>query len=115
MTADLVALGYRGSYDRVAAYARQWRRRQRELALQAPLNEQYEEDKTRKPKSKSALVWLSRWSHLNANPGSVLEATQQSDVNFRLELANTAFNREIGNFSSIPVTPAGDIVSGACC
>ena len=31
MTADLVALGYRGSYDRVAAYARQWRRRQREL------------------------------------------------------------------------------------
>lgn len=44
MTADLVALGDRGSYDRVAAYARQWRRRQRELALQAPLNEQYEED-----------------------------------------------------------------------
>jgi transposase len=31
MTAELVTLGYRGSYDRVAAYARQWRRRQREL------------------------------------------------------------------------------------
>jgi transposase len=33
MFADLVALGYRGSYDRVAAFARQWRRRQREAAL----------------------------------------------------------------------------------
>jgi hypothetical protein len=31
--ADLVALGYRGSYDRVAAFARQWRRWQREAAL----------------------------------------------------------------------------------
>ena len=29
---DLVALGYRGSYDRVAAFARDWRRRQREAA-----------------------------------------------------------------------------------
>ena len=33
MFADLVVLGYRGSYDRVAAFARQWRRRQREAAL----------------------------------------------------------------------------------
>jgi transposase len=33
MFADLVSLGYRGSYDRVAAFARQWRRRQREVAL----------------------------------------------------------------------------------
>jgi transposase len=33
MFADLVALGYRGSYDRVAAFARHWRRRQREAAL----------------------------------------------------------------------------------
>jgi len=32
MTGDLVALGYRGSYDRVAAFARDWRRRQREVA-----------------------------------------------------------------------------------
>ena len=32
MCADLVALGYRGSYDRVAAFARQWRRHQREAA-----------------------------------------------------------------------------------
>ena len=32
MSGDLVALGYRGSYDRVAAYARAWRRRQREQA-----------------------------------------------------------------------------------
>jgi hypothetical protein len=30
-----VALGYRGSYDRGAAFARQWRRRQREAALTA--------------------------------------------------------------------------------
>jgi transcriptional regulator with XRE-family HTH domain len=33
MFAELVALGYRGSYDRVAAFAREWRRRQREAAL----------------------------------------------------------------------------------
>ena len=33
MFADLVALGYRGSYERVAAFAREWRRRQREAAL----------------------------------------------------------------------------------
>jgi transposase len=33
MFTDLVALGYRGSYDRVAAFAREWRRRQREAAL----------------------------------------------------------------------------------
>jgi transposase len=33
MFVDLVTLGYRGSYDRVAAFARQWRRRQREAAL----------------------------------------------------------------------------------
>lgn len=33
MFAELVALGYRGSYDRVAAFARGWRRRQREAAL----------------------------------------------------------------------------------
>ena len=32
MYGDLVALGYRGSYDRVAAFARDWRRRQREVA-----------------------------------------------------------------------------------
>jgi len=35
MHADLVALGYRGSYDRVAAFARSWRRRQREAAAVA--------------------------------------------------------------------------------
>ena len=29
---DLIALGYRGSYDRVAAFARDWRSRQREAA-----------------------------------------------------------------------------------
>ena len=33
MFGDLVALGYRGSYDRVAAFARKWRRQQREAAL----------------------------------------------------------------------------------
>jgi transposase len=33
MFAELVALGYRGSYERVAAFAREWRRRQREAAL----------------------------------------------------------------------------------
>ena len=32
MHGDLVALGYRGSYDRVAAFAREWRRQQREAA-----------------------------------------------------------------------------------
>lgn len=32
MYGDLVALGYRGSYDRVAAFARLWHRRQREAA-----------------------------------------------------------------------------------
>jgi transposase len=32
---DLVALGYRGSYDRVAAFAREWRRRKREAELAA--------------------------------------------------------------------------------
>ena len=32
MYGDLVALGYRGSYDRVAVFARDWRRRQREVA-----------------------------------------------------------------------------------
>ena len=32
MYGDLVALGYRGSYDRVAAFARDWRRRQRAVA-----------------------------------------------------------------------------------
>ena len=35
MYGDLVALGYRGSYDRVAAFARLWHRRQRELAQTA--------------------------------------------------------------------------------
>ncbi|MGE0371010.1 MAG: IS21 family transposase [Gammaproteobacteria bacterium] len=35
MYADLVALGYRGSYDRVAAFARRWRRQQREAAQEA--------------------------------------------------------------------------------
>ena len=33
MFADLVARGYRGSYDRLAAFAREWRRRQCEAAL----------------------------------------------------------------------------------
>ena len=32
---DLVALGYEGSYDRVAAFARQWRQRERERANRA--------------------------------------------------------------------------------
>ena len=32
MYGDLVALGYRGAYDRVAAFARDWRCRQREVA-----------------------------------------------------------------------------------
>ena len=32
---DLVVLGYTGSYDRVAAFARDWRQRQREAAQQA--------------------------------------------------------------------------------
>jgi hypothetical protein len=35
MYADLVALGYRGSYDRVAAFARLWHQRQRESAQTA--------------------------------------------------------------------------------
>ena len=32
---DLVSLGYEGSYDRVAAFARDWRQRQREAANRA--------------------------------------------------------------------------------
>ena len=32
---DVVVLGYTGSYDRVAAFARDWRQRQREAAQQA--------------------------------------------------------------------------------
>jgi len=35
MHADLVVLGYRGSYDRVAAFARQWRQSQQEAARTA--------------------------------------------------------------------------------
>ena len=33
---DLVALGYRGSYDRVAAFARAWRQQQQEAACGNP-------------------------------------------------------------------------------